>query len=207
MNWSKLRIKFCDFDWIVPSQSCSASGPWFWVGRSVMFLVDCWLAGRFGGVTDGLSRASIDDIYRVDRILQCRGDYDSREVRSKTPTSAQPCLCKYRSGLAIDRQRETVIDRQPQAPIDPRAPLTYRVQMPKIDVARLNALRPQPKPSTNPPETTITHSDDVAEPMEVDKAPLGRTLRKRKRKVAKHLKREANEKEMEISKRKFSGFH
>ncbi|KAF2572547.1 hypothetical protein F2Q70_00002962 [Brassica cretica] len=33
--------------------------------------------------------------------------------------------------------------------------------------------------------------------MEVDKAPMGRTLRKRKGKVAKHLKREANEKEME----------
>ncbi|KAF3507503.1 hypothetical protein F2Q69_00007154 [Brassica cretica] len=35
-----------------------------------------------------------------------------------------------------------------------------------------------------------------AEPMEVDKAPMGRTLRKRKGKVAKHLKRKANEKEM-----------
>ena len=69
--------------------------------------------------------------------------------------------------------------------------------MPKIDVVRLNALRPQPKPSANPPETTNTHSDDAAEPMEVDKAPMGRTLRKRKGKVAKHLKREANEKEME----------
>ena len=33
--------------------------------------------------------------------------------------------------------------------------------------------------------------------MEVDKAPMGRTLRKRKGKVAKHLKREGNEKEME----------
>nr|VDD54351.1 unnamed protein product [Brassica oleracea] len=33
--------------------------------------------------------------------------------------------------------------------------------------------------------------------MEVDKAPMGRTLRKGKGKVAKHLKREANEKEME----------
>ena len=34
--------------------------------------------------------------------------------------------------------------------------------------------------------------------MEVDKAPMGRTLRKRKEKVAQHLKRRANEKEMEI---------
>ncbi|KAF2575523.1 hypothetical protein F2Q70_00003239 [Brassica cretica] len=33
--------------------------------------------------------------------------------------------------------------------------------------------------------------------MEVDKASMGRTLRKRKGKVAKHLKRAANEKEME----------
>ncbi|KAF3509458.1 hypothetical protein F2Q69_00006604 [Brassica cretica] len=34
--------------------------------------------------------------------------------------------------------------------------------------------------------------------MEVDKAPMGRTLRKRKEKVAQHLKRGTNEKEMEI---------
>ncbi|KAF3535749.1 hypothetical protein F2Q69_00022035 [Brassica cretica] len=97
----------------------------------------------------------------------------------------------------IDRQREIAIDRQPPAPIDRRAPLTYRVQMPKIDVARLNALRPQPKPSDNPQEDTSPHSDNAAEPMEVGKFPMGRTLRKRKGKVAKHLKREANEKEME----------
>ncbi|KAF2574518.1 hypothetical protein F2Q70_00004203 [Brassica cretica] len=101
------------------------------------------------------------------------------------------------SDSVIDRQRETAIDRQPPAPIDRHAPLTYRVRMPKINVARLNALRPQPKPSDNPPEDTNPHSDDAAEPMEVDKAPMRRTLRKRKGKVAKHLKREANEKEME----------
>ncbi|WZZ27075.1 hypothetical protein YC2023_010476 [Brassica napus] len=70
--------------------------------------------------------------------------------------------------------------------------------MPRIEVARLNVLRPQPKPSAKPPETTSTHSDDAAEPMEVDKAPMGRTLRKRKGNITKHLKREANEKEMEI---------
>ena len=69
--------------------------------------------------------------------------------------------------------------------------------MPKIDVARLNALRPKPKPSENPPETARIPSDDGADPMEVDRVPMGRTLRKRKEKVAKHLKREANEKEKE----------
>ncbi|KAF3581024.1 hypothetical protein DY000_02031508 [Brassica cretica] len=45
MNWSRSWSKFCDFDWIVPNPLRSASGPWCWVGRSVMFLFDCWLAG------------------------------------------------------------------------------------------------------------------------------------------------------------------
>ncbi|KAF3547128.1 hypothetical protein DY000_02006460 [Brassica cretica] len=39
-------------------------------------------------------------------------------------------------------------------------------------------------------------SDDGEDSMEVDRVPMGRTLRKRKEKVAKHLKRGANEKEM-----------
>ena len=69
--------------------------------------------------------------------------------------------------------------------------------MPKIDVARLNALRPRPKPSDNSPEAIRRPSDDAADPVEVDRVPMGRTLRKRKEKVAKHLKRGANEKEME----------
>ncbi|KAF2608548.1 hypothetical protein F2Q68_00045354 [Brassica cretica] len=50
LSWSN----FCDSDRIVPNLSRSASGPWCWVGRSVMFLFDCWLAGRFRGVTDTL---------------------------------------------------------------------------------------------------------------------------------------------------------
>ncbi|KAF3586398.1 hypothetical protein F2Q69_00027613 [Brassica cretica] len=69
--------------------------------------------------------------------------------------------------------------------------------MPKIDVARLSALRPQSKPSDNPPEAIRTPSDDAADPMEVDRVPMGRTLRKRKEKMAKHLKRRANEMERE----------
>ncbi|KAF2531898.1 hypothetical protein F2Q70_00029572 [Brassica cretica] len=44
--------------------------------------------------------------------------------------------------------------------------------MPKIDVQRLNELRPQPKPSDNPQEATNTHSDDAADPMEFDRIPL-----------------------------------
>ncbi|CAG7870424.1 unnamed protein product [Brassica rapa] len=45
MNWSRSWSKVCDSDRIVPGPSRSASGPWCWVGRSVMFLFDCWLAG------------------------------------------------------------------------------------------------------------------------------------------------------------------
>ncbi|KAF2597570.1 hypothetical protein F2Q68_00011542 [Brassica cretica] len=67
--------------------------------------------------------------------------------------------------------------------------------MPKIDVARLNALRPKPKPSETPPETVRIPSDDGEDSMEVDRVPMGRTLRKRKEKVEKHLKRGANDKE------------
>ncbi|KAF3594716.1 hypothetical protein DY000_02023685 [Brassica cretica] len=74
--------------------------------------------------------------------------------------------------------------------------------MPKIDVARLNALRPTPKPSENPPETVRTPSDDGEDPMEEDRVPTGRTLRRRKEKVAKHLKRGANEKEKENFRKK-----
>ncbi|KAF3574790.1 hypothetical protein F2Q69_00060293 [Brassica cretica] len=98
--------------------------------------------------------------------------------QSKTPTSAHHVyvtIDRY-SHTAVDRQKETAIDRQNSAPIDQRALLTYRVQMPKA----IN-----------------TPSDDAADPMEVDRVFMGRTVRKRKEKVPKHLKRRANEKERE----------
>ncbi|KAF3580448.1 hypothetical protein DY000_02031085 [Brassica cretica] len=98
---------------------------------------------------------------------------------------------------AIDRQRETDIDRPPSPPIDRRAPLTYRVWLPSIDIDRINALRPPPKPLANPPEPTTNPSDTTPEPMQVDEATKGRRLRKRKEKIPKNLKREADEKEMD----------
>ncbi|KAF3531837.1 hypothetical protein DY000_02039998 [Brassica cretica] len=108
----------------------------------------------------------------------------NKEFAAKHPHPPSPVYVKIdrHSDPVIDRQRETAINRQPPAPIDRRVPLTYRVQMPKIDVARLNALRPQPKPSDNPPEATNIHSDDATDPMEVDRVPMGRTLRKRNEK-------------------------
>ncbi|KAF3604651.1 hypothetical protein F2Q69_00037570 [Brassica cretica] len=101
------------------------------------------------------------------------------------------------SDPVFDRHQETTIDQQPPTPIDRRTPITYRVQMPKIYVARLNALRPKSKPLENPPEAVRTPSEDETYSMEVDKVPTGRTLRRRKEKVAKLLKMGANEKENE----------
>ncbi|KAF2536898.1 hypothetical protein F2Q68_00020201 [Brassica cretica] len=113
----------------------------------------------------------------------------------------EPVIDRHQENV-IDRHQETVIDRQLPAPIDRRAPITYRVQMQKIDVERLNALRPKPKPSENPPEAIRTPSDDGIDSLEVDRVPTGRTLRKRKEKVAKNIKRGANEKENESFQRR-----
>ncbi|KAF3554566.1 hypothetical protein F2Q69_00013603 [Brassica cretica] len=107
----------------------------------------------------------------------------------------------------IDRQIDVDIDRQPTSSIDRRAPITYRVQMPKKDVARLNALRPKPKSSDNPPETIRILSDDGEDSMDVDRVPMGRTLRKRKEKVEKHLKRGGPMiRKMKVSEKESSGF-
>ena len=79
---------------------------------------------------------------------------------------------------AIDQQRETTTDQQPPVPIDRRSPLTFRVQLPKINIARIIALRP--KPSADPPETTSTHSEDAPEPMQVDKNLMGENIEEEK---------------------------
>ncbi|KAF3560951.1 hypothetical protein DY000_02015972 [Brassica cretica] len=59
------------------------------------------------------------------------------------------------------------------------------MQLPKIDIAQLNARRHSSKPSDNPLDTTSTRSEDAPEPVQVDKASEGRTLRRRKEKVDK----------------------
>ncbi|KAF2597412.1 hypothetical protein F2Q68_00009914 [Brassica cretica] len=121
------------------------------------------------------------------------------EFAARHPHLPSPVYVKINrhSDTPVYQQKETAIDQKPPAPIDRCAPLTYRVHMPKIDVAPPNALRQQPKPSDNPPEAIRTPSDDAADPMEISRVPMGRTLRKRKQKVGKHLKRVANEKERE----------
>ncbi|KAF3587810.1 hypothetical protein F2Q69_00030665 [Brassica cretica] len=60
---------------------------------------------------------------------------------------------------AVDRQRETDINRPSSPPIDQRVFLTYRVRLPSIDSDRINALRPPPKPLANQPEPTTNPSE------------------------------------------------
>ncbi|KAF2605026.1 hypothetical protein F2Q70_00025924 [Brassica cretica] len=82
--------------------------------------------------------------------------------------------------------------RHPPNPDNVR--IARRVVTPSID----NRMpKPKPKPSENPPETVRTPLDDGEDPMEEDRVPTGRTLRRRKEKVVKHLKRGTNEKEKE----------
>ncbi|KAF2602593.1 hypothetical protein F2Q70_00025844 [Brassica cretica] len=125
-------------------------------------------------------------------------DYPNhRSTKNPHPPSPFYVKIDQRHEPAVDRQRETDIDRPPSPPIDRRAPLTYRVRLPSIDSDRINTLRPPPKPLANPPEPTTNPSNTTPEPMKVDEATEGRRLRKRKEKIPKNLKREANEKEMD----------
>ena len=70
--------------------------------------------------------------------------------------------------------------REEHPSMDRRAPLYYRVQLPKIDVARLNALRNSSQPSETSTENISEHSEDAPDLMQVDQATVGRNLRKRK---------------------------
>ncbi|KAF3589237.1 hypothetical protein F2Q69_00030230 [Brassica cretica] len=111
---------------------------------------------------DRNSRTSIDNAYGVNRILQCREDLTHEEFAAKHrhPPSPDNYRIDRHANSNIDRHAEANIDRQPSSPIDRQDLITYRVQMPKIDVARLNALWPKPKPSEHPPEPVRTPSDD-----------------------------------------------
>ncbi|KAF3559994.1 hypothetical protein F2Q69_00012752 [Brassica cretica] len=121
------------------------------------------------------------------------------EFAEKHPHPPSPFYVKSIDSMSqqsTDRERLISID-PPSPPIDRRAPLTYRVRLPSIDSDRIKALRPPPKPLANPPEPITNPSDTTQEPMKVDEATEGRRLRKRKEKIPKTLKRDANEKEMD----------
>ncbi|KAG5384282.1 hypothetical protein IGI04_035752 [Brassica rapa subsp. trilocularis] len=92
---------------------------------------------------------------------------------------------------------ESDVDRHNTPPIDRQAPLTYRVRLPSIDNDYINALRPPPKPLANPPEQTPNPLNSSTEPVQEEQESEGRRLRKRREKIPKNLKREANDKEMD----------
>ncbi|KAF3566051.1 hypothetical protein DY000_02016650 [Brassica cretica] len=100
------------------------------------------------------------------------------------------------SQLPIDIQTLPMIDNTASS-IDRRPPMAYRVQLPKIDVTRLNAIRNSSQPSENIADNFSQHSDDAPESMQVDQTSKRRTLRRRKEKIPRHLKRGVNEKEMD----------
>ncbi|KAF2562557.1 hypothetical protein F2Q70_00018211 [Brassica cretica] len=80
-------------------------------------------------------RALIDNAYGVNRVLQCREDSNSRGVSAKHPHPPNPDNVRIdrHANNNVDRHSEANIERQPSPPIDRCAPITYRVQMPKID--------------------------------------------------------------------------
>ncbi|KAF2531212.1 hypothetical protein F2Q70_00029837 [Brassica cretica] len=65
---------------------------------------------------------------------------------------------------------------------------------------------PKPKPSENPPDTVRIPSDDGEDSMEVDRVLMGRTLRKRKKKLEKHLKRGPMIRKRKVSEKESSIF-
>ncbi|KAG5397647.1 hypothetical protein IGI04_019461 [Brassica rapa subsp. trilocularis] len=103
------------------------------------------------------------------------------------------------TGQKIDAQgtSESNVDRHNTPPIDRQAPLTYRVRLPSINNDYINALKPPPKPLASPPEPKPNSLNSSPEPVQEDQETEGRWLRKRKEKIPKNLKREANDKEMD----------
>ncbi|KAF2567630.1 hypothetical protein F2Q70_00026041 [Brassica cretica] len=124
------------------------------------------------------------------------------EFTAKHPHLPKPLRIK-RSDIdrhhepANDRHTDSIDDRHDTSRIDRRPPLTYLVQLQKIDVARLNSLRNPSQPSETISDNFGQHSDDAPESMQVDQTSERRTLRRRKEKVPKNLKRGVNEKEMD----------
>ncbi|KAG5393505.1 hypothetical protein IGI04_023468 [Brassica rapa subsp. trilocularis] len=121
------------------------------------------------------------------------------EFAAKHPHPPSPFYNKIDRSVepTINRQSESDVDRHNTPPIDRHAPVTYRVRLPSIDNDYITALRPPPKPLANPPEPKPNPLNSSPESVQVEQEAEGRRLRKRKEKIPKNLKREANDKEMD----------
>ncbi|KAF3590168.1 hypothetical protein DY000_02022019 [Brassica cretica] len=134
-------------------------------------------------------------------------------MRSPQPnTLIHPKPYASRSRTSIDIMSQLPIDRKTLPTIDTTHPtsiddylLPTELQLLKIDVARLNALRQPSQPSENiadnfsqQSDNFSQQSDDAPESMQVDQTSQRKTLRRSKEKVPNHLKRGGvNEKEMD----------
>ena len=81
---------------------------------------------------------------------------------------------------ATDRQSDSTTDRQDYSSVDRRIPLTYRVQLPKINVAHLNAIRNPSQPSETIADNFRQQPYNAPESMQIDQTSEKRTLRRRK---------------------------
>ncbi|KAF3525412.1 hypothetical protein F2Q69_00046133 [Brassica cretica] len=74
------------------------------------------------------------------------------EFAAKHPHPPKPfhVNINQKSEQTADRERELTADREPTLVLDRRAPLCYQVQLPKINLARLYALRNPSQPSETP---------------------------------------------------------
>ncbi|KAF2589614.1 hypothetical protein F2Q70_00038837 [Brassica cretica] len=100
------------------------------------------------------------------------------EFAAKHPPPPKPFIAN------IGRHSEKITDRQRESTGDRRASLCYQVHLSKINVAQLNTLRNPSQPSETSTYNIIEQSEDAPEPMQVDQATMGRTLRKRKEKCS-----------------------
>ncbi|KAF3531572.1 hypothetical protein DY000_02040346 [Brassica cretica] len=129
---------------------------------------------------------------------------------TSTDSHTQPST-DTRPSSSTDLHRSTSIDTTPRTSIDHQSQNMVAIVILRQDqngnlydqdghqqVKNLTLREiPPPKPLANPPEPTTNPSDTTPEPMKVDEATKGRRLRKRKEKIPKNFKREANEKEMD----------
>ncbi|KAF3514528.1 hypothetical protein F2Q69_00006224 [Brassica cretica] len=98
--------------------------------------------------------------------------------------------------LATDRQADSTDDRHDPTSVDRRPPLTYRVRLPKIDVAHLNSICNPSQPSENIAYNFSQHSDDAPKSMQVNQT-SERNLEEKEGKGSQASKERINEKEMD----------
>ena len=81
------------------------------------------------------------------------------EFAAKHPNSPKPFHVNIdqKSEKTANRQRESTANRQSTSVLDRRAPLCYRVQLSKKDVARLNAFRNPSQPSGHLQKTSVSN--------------------------------------------------